>query len=103
MGQAEALDRGTNIRLAAQSHDWRQANPVKASRSGSRRVYSQRVIIGRKVVVARKYLARGYSLNLAAQAAAITASTLDLYLWRCLGMNDTEVVYGRWLKLEPQP
>jgi len=67
------------------------------------RVWSQRVIIGRKVVVARKYLARGHSLNLAAQAAAIPAPTLDRYLWRYLGMKDTEVAYGRWLKPEPQP
>lgn len=67
------------------------------------RIRSQRIIIGRKVVVARKYLARGHSLNLASQAAAIQAQVLDRYLWRCMGMKDAEVASGRWLKLEPQP
>lgn len=59
----------------------------------------QREIIGRKVVVARKYLAKGLGLNRAAQAAAIQASTLDRYLFRTLGMKDAEVAWGRWLNI----
>lgn len=59
----------------------------------------EREIIGRKVVVARKYLGKGLGLKLAAQNCAIQADVLDRYLFRTLGMPDSEVAWGRWLNI----
>lgn len=59
----------------------------------------QREVIGRQVLTAKKYLAKGVTLKEAARASGIDAATLDKYLLRTLGMKDADVARGDWLNI----
>lgn len=55
------------------------------------RDYHSAVALARRVLVARRYLAKGYDLEEAARAASIAAPDLDLRLWQAMGLDYSEM------------
>ena len=53
--------------------------------------YHRAVRVARRVLVARRYMAKGYGLSEAGRAASVEAVELDLLLWRTLGMDYSEM------------
>lgn|GEM_PF-3661154 len=56
-------------------------------------------LASRRVIVARKYLAKGIALTHVARACGIPAADLDVYLWRTLGLTNEQVAKGGWLNI----